>query len=77
MSMSGESAQYCYLMQTIAWMGGNREWPADMIAEQLGEFDDQRVLEDLEAAAGLGLLTLSDDGYRLTEAGWVVGADVD
>jgi hypothetical protein len=72
--MAGDCTEYCYLLQTLAWMGGNLPWPADMIAEQLGDFDDPRIHRDLEAAVRSGLLMRVGEGYQLTDAGWEVAA---
>jgi DNA-binding IclR family transcriptional regulator len=65
-----------FLVQTLAWMGGNRAWPADVIAEQIGEFDDPRVHRHLQEAAEAGLVSREDDGYRLTDDGWGLAADM-
>jgi hypothetical protein len=73
--MDGKPTGLCYLMQTLAWMGGGRSWTADVIAEQLGDFDDSRIHQDLHAAAELGLVVKGEDGYGLTDAGWLVAAD--
>ena len=70
-----DAPHLCYLMQTLAWIGGERYWPGDVVAEQLGDFDDPRVARDLEQSVRLGLLSASEAGFRLTDAGWAVAAD--
>ena len=57
-------------------MGGDRCWASDVIAEQLGDFDDPRIERDLGEAEQLGLVTQGADGFRLTDAGWALGADL-
>ncbi|HTX07344.1 MAG TPA: hypothetical protein VME22_01970 [Solirubrobacteraceae bacterium] len=64
----------CYLVHTLAWMGGDRAWPADVIAEQLGECDDPRIPPALQEAVGFGLVVEVEGGFQLTDAGWALGA---
>lgn len=64
--MVREPSDLLYLLQTIAWMGGDRSWPPETVAEQLGEFDDPRVLADLDAAVEFGLVTRDVNGCQLT-----------
>ena len=75
--MCSESTELCYLMQTVAWMGGDWCWRPDVIAEQLADFDDPRIHRDLDTAVRLGLLTRDADGCRLTDAGWALAAESD
>ncbi|MGH2867785.1 MAG: hypothetical protein ACRDNK_09475 [Solirubrobacteraceae bacterium] len=70
--MSVDLAHLGSLVQTLAWMGGDMSWPADVIAEQLGEFDDPRIRRSLEEATAAGLVLRDDTGYRLTDAGWAL-----
>jgi hypothetical protein len=69
-----DASHLCYLCQTLAWMGGDVSWSADMLAEQLGEFDDPRIHRDMAEADRAGLVAQDQGGYRLTEAGWAVAA---
>jgi hypothetical protein len=62
-------------MQTLVWMGGHAFWAPDVIAEQLSDFDDQRIHRHLEEAAAAGLIARDEHGYRLTDAGWALAAD--
>lgn len=71
-----ERSTFCYLMQTLAWMGGDRSWAAEVVAEQLGDFDDPRIARELERAQHLGLVSQDHGGFRLTEAGWEIAAQL-
>lgn len=75
--VSGQKRDLCYLMQTLAWMGGDRAWSPEMVAEQLGDFDDPRVLADLGAAVELGFVVREGDGCRLTDAGWLLASEIE
>jgi hypothetical protein len=63
-----------YLVQTLVWIGGDTAWPADVIAEQLGDFDDPRVHADLQRAVEAGLVWQDSSGYRLADDGWALAA---
>jgi len=73
-SVDHRAGHLCYVVQTLAWMGGDRAWPIDVIAEQLGEFDDPRVARAVHEAVEFGLVAQVEDGFRLTDAGWALGA---
>jgi hypothetical protein len=72
--VDSDLSHLCYLCQAIAWMGCGRSWPADMIAEQLGDFDDPRIYRDLGEAARASLVVQDGSGYQLTDAGFSIAA---
>jgi coenzyme F420-dependent glucose-6-phosphate dehydrogenase len=61
-----------YITEILAWMGGDRAWSEQMIAEQIDAGDSARVSTDLAHAEGEGLLERDNSGLRLTELGWRV-----
>jgi coenzyme F420-dependent glucose-6-phosphate dehydrogenase len=63
-----------YLTETLAWMGGNAAWSAEMIAETVGDYDGHVTRDDLAVAERAGLVERSDNGVRLSEFGWNVAA---
>ena len=72
--MTDDTARLVYLVHTMAWMGGHKAWEPDVIAEQLTQSDDPRVLHDLGLAVNAGLVAEVADGYCLSEAGWLLAA---
>jgi coenzyme F420-dependent glucose-6-phosphate dehydrogenase len=65
-----------YLTETLAWMGGDAAWSAEMVAEQVGDYDGQVTRPDLVAAERAGLVQRDQHGLRLSELGWSVAAGV-
>lgn len=63
-----------YLTEVLAWMGGHSSWSADMVAEQVGDYDGHVTRDDLGAAENAGLLVRDETGVRLSEFGWKVAA---
>ena len=72
--MTEDSARVVYLVQALAWMGGHKHWEPDVIAEQLRQSGDPRVLHDLELAIDGGLVLEVPAGYCLSEAGLLLAA---
>ena len=70
--MKSDSDRLVYLVQTLAWMGGHKGWEPHVIAQQLDESDDPRVLHDVGLAVDAGLVLELADGYCLSEAGWLL-----
>jgi len=63
-----------YLTETLAWMGGNTTWSAEMVAEQAGDYDGHVTRDDLAAAEQAGLVQRDERGVRLSEFGWKAAA---
>jgi hypothetical protein len=63
-----------YIAVTLCWMGGDRVWSEEMVAEQLGLEDSQRFWADLAAACDAGILSREPSGVKLTDVGWDLAA---
>jgi L-fuculose-phosphate aldolase len=61
-----------YILQLLAWMGGDAAWPEEMLEEHA---DLSTFRRDLAAAERLGVVERDDDALRLTERGWQLAAD--
>jgi hypothetical protein len=63
-----------YLTEVLVWMGGHATWSAEMVAEQVGDYDGQVTRADLSVAEQAGLIVREELGVRLSEFGWNVAA---